>query len=253
MSLGGAAALDPIEALDAVERAGIERVAVPGRWIEDDGAFDRTKQALGRFDVFEVADIAPSSVSGNIAGQSPSIVDSFVERMAEMIERAAALGARRVSLSLGEPEIPGESGGGRAKAAVLKRLGPYLVRRGIKLGVPLRIPRVGGGSSLEEWSALIRESMCPNIEIELRIHPHEPDGTKPPEGMAGHFLFNVGSVNFLFEPETGNSLSEKLLRGWFDALDAPTFDGDIIARPRPASIPMLESAIHALGKNFAIE
>jgi hypothetical protein len=251
VSLAGAAELPPAEALAAAERAGIRKIAIPGRWLED-GIFEKVAPLLRPFDVVEAADIAPSNVSSNVASQSPPVIDAFVEKMALAIERAAALGVPRVSLSLGEPEIPGETGGRAAKTRVLKRICPYLVRNDIRMRLPLRVPRVGAGRPLREWTAMAIESMCANIGLELRIHPHEPGGPTPPDGMEGHFLLLVESASFVFEPEIGNSLSEKLLMEWFDAFESPAFGGALTARPRVSSPPALESALSALGQSLAL-
>lgn len=250
LSLAGAD-MDVSDALSAAEAAGAESLAIPGSWLED-GVFEEAEERLRRFEVLEAADIAPSSVSSNVPGQTPAIVDAFVEKMSTMLERAARIGAESVTLSLGEPRIAGESGSWEAKVGLLKRVAPFLRRNGVNLRLPLRIPRVGGGSSLAEWAALVRESMSPDIGIELRIHPHESGGGTPPEGLEGAFLLLVGSASFVFEPEMGNSLSPKLLRQWFDAFDAPVFDGAVFARPRVTSMAALESALSALKGPFAL-
>jgi len=241
--------LPPYDTLSVAETAGIRRIGIPGRWLDDD-AFEETKRLLASFEVAEVADLAQSAISGNIIGQSPTIIDSFVEKMAVAIERAADIGAASVSLNLGEPVINGETGGLKERAAILKRLCPFLMGNDVKLKLPVRMPRVGAGCSWDEWSSLVLESMCPNVGLELRIHPHEPGGAEPAEGMERHTLLVIHSACFVFEPGSGNTLTPKSIKGWFDFFDASLFMGELFARPRVATPVALGSALSALSDRF---
>ncbi len=240
--------IDPAVALAAVAAAGFGGVEIPGEWLED----DRVDRARRAFDigpeVVEVADIAPLAVASNVATQSPAVVDAFFEKMGRMLERAASVGARGVSMHIGGLRDISESGEEwQANIFLLKRLCYHLVDKNMRLLLPVRVPSPSSNDAMDYWTAILRESMCPNIRLKIEAHPHEPGGAAPPDGLAAPFLLMTDSACFAFEPETGNAISVALLAEWFAKLSSETFQGRLVIRPRCSSEGSFEETVEKLG------
>ena len=240
--------IDPAVALAAVAAAGFGGVEIPGEWLEDDRVdAARRSIAIGP-PVMEVFNIAPSAVASNVAAQSPAVIDAFLEKMGRMIDRAVSVGAESVSLDIGGlVDSSGNSETRASNVALLKRLCHHLVRKETRLLLPVRFPPPSPNVGIDGWTAVLRESMCPNIRLKMEVHPHEPGGDAPPDELSAPFLFLTDSACFAFEPETGNSLSNALLAKWLGKLSPDIFRGRLVIRPRCSSDASFETAVEKLG------
>ena len=61
---------------------------------------------------------------------------------------------------------------------------------------------------------------------------------------------NIKNIRFIYEPETGNYLSEKLLMYWLRPLKKLNYNGDIIIVPKTQNDFIFEAEIKKLTYNY---
>ena len=89
--------------------------------------------------------------------------------------------------------------------------------------------------------------MFNGFKICLNIFPHEVKKSSP-DKIYQWYDFDLKIVRIIYEPETGNYLTEKLLKHWIEPLDKIDFTGDIIFHPITDILPLFENEIINLSK-----
>ena len=73
--------------------------------------------------------------------------------------------------------------------------------------------------------------MNPNLKLAIEIHPHEFRKKQNPVDVLKPFKYKIGMFSFIYEPEAGNYLVDKLLTPWLDALQDLSYSGVIVFAP----------------------
>ena len=200
--------------------------------------FDKT------LNVSNLTDIVPKSVSRGIFKQSRPIKDEFIALFIKAFDKTGGMSLNSGSLDLGLDDASPKSPDGELKTAFLKSLAAHLYRNNLTTRLPTRLPRHDEPPT-SPIPAFIQASMCGLYRAEVNVHPHELLEAEPFE-LLRPFRFLAESVSFVYEPEAGNFLVEKLLAPWFEALDELSFEGDIVFKPLVSTWENLDDAVDAL-------
>lgn len=201
------------------------------------------------FKKIHFSELMPDEVSRAIVVQSEKIKLGFKAEMHRLIKTAASLNAKTISMEFGiENAMKADDNYRGELIRLLRAIEPDLYRHKVKLLLPVRIPLLPGLTT-EDYLSFKRELMCPDIHFLIDIHPHELVGKIVNLHELFQWLkFNIQSVRFFYEPETGNRLVEKLLTPWLDCLKKNFFDGCVLLCPASSKIDVFETEIAYLEK-----
>jgi hypothetical protein len=89
---------------------------------------------------------------------------------------------------------------------------------------------------LEEYSEyyfdIIQKGMFHLFKLCLNIFPHDLKSTVLPKDIYDKFIFDVDNIRIVYEPDTGNYLTEKLFSFWLQPLVKYNYTGNVIIVPR---------------------
>ena len=194
------------------------------------------------------SELMPNGVSRAIVAQGEKIKAGFKDEMQRLIRIAAGLNAETISMDFGIENAVTDDNYRRELIRLLRAIEPDLYRHEIELLLPVRIPLLPGMST-EDYLSIKRELMCPDIHFLVDIHPHELVGKSVNLHELFRWLkFNIKTVRFFYEPETGNRLVEKLLTPWLDCLKKNFFEGCVLLCPASSKIDVFETEIAYLEK-----
>ena len=203
---------------------------------------------LLNFKKIHFSELMPNGVSRAIVAQGEKIKAGFKEEMQRLIKTAAGLNAETISMDFGVENAVTDENYRRELIRLLRAIEPDLYRHEIELLLPVRIPLLPGMTT-EDYLSLKRELMCPDIHFLVDIHPHELVGKSVNLHELFHWLkFNIKTVRFFYEPETGNRLVEKLLTPWLDCLKKNFFEGCVLLCPASSKIDVFETETAYLEK-----
>jgi hypothetical protein len=201
-------------------------------------AFDET------LPVANLTDILPKSVSREIPLQSKAIKVEFSELLIKTFGKIRPFGMSSLTIDFGLDDCREDATNYEQQVDFLKSLAPHLYRNEVKTRLPVRVPRVSEAPATRVPD-FIRDSMCGLFRVELNVHPHEILNSPPLDHIA-EFRFLMDSIAFVYEPEAGNFLVEKLLSPWFGALNDILFEGDIVFKPLVSTWESLDDAVDGL-------
>ena len=238
-----------VSALKIVDSSLFDKVELPGVCIDDNlknlsgsDIFKEFPEDKRNFEVISVTDIAPATISGEIADQSRAIIDDFIENIRISLRKLDRFGIQQSTLNI-SPENAFENEERRMRQVkLIKQITPTLSDKRLKLSIPVRIPSVNN-TDPGNFPAFLREIMSPNIKLAINIHPHEIKNQDSPENLLRPFRFLMDSISFIYEPEAGNLLVDKLLDPWFKILGKHLFSGTVIFMPRTANIAIFRKEV----------
>ena len=200
------------------------------------------------FKKIHFTELVPSGVSRAIVAQNENIKAGFKEEVQRLIKIAAGLSAKSISMDFGIENALTDDDYRRELIRLLRAIEPDLFRYKVKLLLPVRIPMLPGIKP-EDCLSLKRELMCPDIHFLVDIHPHELAGKSVNLHELLHWLkFDILTVRFFYEPDTGNRLVEKLLAPWLEYLKKYFFEGCVLFCPAASKIDVFETEIAYLEK-----
>lgn len=201
----------------------------------DNDIFKIFKPRKRNFEVVSVTDIAPASSASEISEQSPKIVADFVENIRLSISELKKLKIGSCTLNVAAENVFAHEEKRHKRIKLLKRIAPVLQENKIILSIPVRLPTPAEVDA-EQFPAFIRETMSPWIKLAVNIHPHEIKPQMSPAELLRPFRFQMDTASFIYEPEAGNFLVDKLMAPWFELLADWQFSGPVIFVPRTSNI-----------------
>lgn len=244
-----------IDAMKIIDISLFDLIELPGGYLDarrERNSFDSTNDIFSAFDenkrrfkVISVSDIATANIAGEMSEQSTKIQNDFVEKIRAAIVNLTELNITQCTLNISPENSFANPEKRKNKVKLLKKIGPLLIENGITVSLPVRIP-AAIGIDFTQYPAFLRETMCPNIKLALNIHPHEIKDKHEPLDQLKPFRFLMDSISFVYEPDSGNFLVEKLLKPWFEILEKFQFSKPVFFVPRTASIANLGREIARL-------
>lgn len=194
--------------------------------------------------VVNLTDPVPKSVARGIPYQTTAIKNEFFNHLLAIFAKMRGMGINSLTLDLGIDASSTNDSKRERLILFLKSLAPHLYRHETYLRLPLRIPAQPAGET-SPIPSIIRDSMCGMFRMELNVHPHEMLNANPIEHIKD-FRFFMDSISFVYEPEAGNFLVDKLLDPWFEALAEINFTGDVVFKPSVSTWESLDDAVDGL-------
>ena len=240
-----------VSALKIVDSSPFDKVELPGACMDDNlkspdcDILKNFPEDKRTFEVVSVTDIAPATISGEIADQNSAIIDNFIKNIRISLDKLERIGIAQGTLNI-SPENAFENEEKHVKQIkLLKQIIPTLSDKRLKLSIPVRIPSVNN-TDPGNFPAFLRETMSPNIKLAIKVHPHEIKNQNSPENLLQPFRFLMTSISFVYEPEAGNLLVDKLLDPWLNILEKHIFPGIVVFVPRTANIAIFNREVERL-------
>ena len=115
-------------------------------------------------------------------------------------------------------------------AGLLRKLHPVLQETGITLLLPVHLP-LPDPALREKITGFLRDTMIPQLKLRLEIYPHELKQDFSPDGLAGTFRLETGSVLFCCNADCGNRLLRQHLTPWMRYYALTGFPGPFLFCP----------------------
>lgn len=244
-----------IDAMKIIDISLFEQVELPGAYLDarrERTSFDSANDIFNvfdeekrRFNIISVSDIATANIASEMAEQSPKIKNDFVENLRIAMDDIKKLGINRCTLNVSPENSFANPEKREKKIKLLKKICPLLIEKEITISLPVRIP-AAIGVDFTQYPTFLRDAMCPNIKLVINIHPHEIKDQHDPLEQLRPFRFLMDSFSFIYEPDAGNFLVDKLLNPWFSILEKFNFSKPVFFIPRTASIANLGREIARL-------
>ena len=197
--------------------------------------------------VTNVVNLVQSSISRSIIEQNEKVKNDIFEYINKIIFKTYDFSFTCFMLDLGFDSTNCKKDDVTAKIQFLKQFVFTLHSNNITMTLPVRIPN---SSSISEQGIymqdVIRGTMFNRYRICLNLFPHEVKKKCKPESVYQWYDFDLKTVRIIYEPETGNYLTKKLLEYWLKPLNDIGFKGDVIFCPQTNSFSLLENEIKNL-------
>ena len=95
----------------------------------------------------------------------------------------------------------------------------------------------------EYYFKIIQKSMFHLFKLCLNIFPHDLKSSILPKDIYDKFIFDVENIRIVYEPDTGNYLTEKLFSFWLKPLAQYNYSGNIIIVPKTQNETIYENEI----------
>ena len=241
----------------AIKSSGFNTIILPGSTIDNKSnqILESYKQILyGDIDsqsnpiqIALVNDLTTPNISREVATQTRSIIDNFLIHFKNNIKISNEFNVQQCSINIA-PENDFKNPERREKKiALLKRLSPILIENNITLLLPVRFP-MEDSVNIDDYIIFLRDAMSPNIKLSLNIHPHEVKDIGIIAQSISQIRYLLSSITFIYEPETGNSLVEKLISPWLEELNKILFNHPICILPRTTSNTTFNKELEKIAK-----
>ena len=199
------------------------------------------------FKILSVSDILPQGIASEIAFQNKGIIRDFVNNTDSLLDTLLDLEIDSCSLNLSLESVFKEPEKEKLLVDLFKKISPYLIRKKITMLLPVRIPSIYS-VDFDCYPLFIRKIMNPDMKLVIEIYPHEFRVKQNPLEVLKPFIYKIGMVNFIYEPEAGNYLVDKLLIPWLDALEKLSYKGLVVLTPRTAKAEVFANELKKLTK-----
>ena len=201
-------------------------------------------------EVTNVVDLVQSSISRSVIQQNEKVQSDIFEYINTTISKTYDFSFSCFLLDLGIDPTSSKENTLTPIIQFLKKFIYTLYSNNMTITLPARIPDT---MSLAEQGKYMQKIICETMfnkyKVCLNLFPHEVKKKNKPETIYQWYDFDLRTVRIIYEPETGNYLTEKLLKYWLNPLYAMGFESDVIFCPKTNSFSVLENEIKSLS-NF---
>lgn len=236
---------DISQCLSKIEDSTFEDIELPGNWVENSDLPNLLENSF--LNVTSVTNLIESSVAASIADYNDTIRNGFTEKVCLLINRLENIQAYKFTINTGIETVFSDHSKILNRSTLLQKIAPHLYRKNIQMNIPVRLPSASERPK-GKFVTFLRDTMCGNIKLAINIHPHEAIKQSTPVEILEEFRYFLDTVTFVYEPETGNMLVEKVITPWLDALKGLNFCGPVIFRPRVSSLDNLAVSLKNLSK-----
>jgi hypothetical protein len=214
--------------LGAIREDGFSRISLRGEdWERPE---IRRQVAQAELAVIHVEDLLDPAVARGVLAQPVRLRREFQRRLVDALALLREGGVPSFSLDFDLAGIGHDPARRSALCGVLQEIGPELLRREMRLLLPVRIP-AATDVDVAGIPALLREAMSPQILLAAEIHPHECAREAAPLAWLRPIRFQAVLARIEYDAEAGNRLTEALLGPWLRAI-AEIGLQDVCFRPR---------------------
>lgn len=216
---------------------------IPGRMMDMKKALHLLRKK--GFFRFNASEVISTGVTRSIAMQNGNIVGDFKRQLVSMIKESPVTFDCAI-LDLGLEEAVHDDVICAALFRLLQGMALDMEVIGCKIALPVRIPYWNDGLA-EFCLALRNKLMLPQLCFSIDIYPHELAGHDvDPAQLLRWLKFDIGTVRFFYEPETGNHLVAKAIEPWLKFLCTTAFNGQVTFCPRCKSAELMGHELAAV-------
>lgn len=204
--------------------------------------------------IFGVRNMFPSSFTGSIADQPEHLIKDFIRRVGMVIRKLSSLQCDAICLDFALETAFGKEDMERARLDIVKEMAPVLYKHNMILLLPVRIPPQPLCHD-DFFYSFLNKSMCGQIRFSLDLHPHETTKDKNLDKYLKWFRFDTNMIRFIYEPEAGNMIVEKVIETWMQAFSRNAINAPLVFCPKISDsaryikeIKRLEELILGFGK-----
>lgn len=110
-----------------------------------------------------------------------------------------------------------------------------------KICLPIRLP--GNAESVQTILNTLKHLMLNKFKVCLNIFPHELKNERPVSDLISGLKYNIGVIRLIYEPATGNYITESFIKFCLETLKKQSLNCPIIFAPAISNIPLLDKEI----------
>ncbi|HCE43760.1 MAG TPA: hypothetical protein DET40_09445 [Lentisphaeria bacterium] len=202
---------------------------IPGEFLDVKNISDEFKSA--GLDIINVKEPLPLPVARSIYGQDRKIVDKIKKQLGLLLKIISGFPCSNVSIDFGIDLAVTNQEKKNSLIGFIKEMTPALHKEGICLCIPSRIPMPPPATS-EDYFTFLKETMYGGIRFSADIYPHEIQKSANLADLLRWYRFDMNIVRFIYEPEAGNLLVEKIIANWFEVFEKISYRGPVIFCPK---------------------
>ncbi|MFA7230995.1 MAG: hypothetical protein WC071_06965 [Victivallaceae bacterium] len=218
--------------LPAVFAKAMRVIELSGFFLTEDGQSAKIRKKLKSFERIFFRDALSPAMTREMPQQSGAILAEFKHHFRGLLKLASKLNSRGFSADFDIERAFSNDSYRQQMLSLLKCFYGELHASDLNLLLPVRVPFLPEVTSAEQYLDILKQLMFPNIKLSIDIHPHELAG-KPfsPSELLHWLRFDTAVIRFVYEPETGNHLVEKLITPWLDWIKQSSMTCDVIFVP----------------------
>ena len=199
---------------------------------------DKTKMK-----VVNVLDPVQVSLSRSISEQNDPVKSELFNLINTMISKNYKFKINNISLDLGF-DLNNQEKYYDAKINFLKNFAYSLYTNNMNLCLPIRVPDSDDPAKFGTYmNDAITKTMLNSFRICMNLFPHEVKNKHNPDKMYDIYMLNMELLRIVYEPETGNYITKKLLKYWLEPLDNISFAGPVILCPKTSNFNLFENEV----------
>ena len=197
--------------------------------------------------ITNIVDLVQTSISRSIIEQNEMVRNDLFEYIRTIVSRTYDFSFSNFMLDLGFDTVDNKKDAFISRIQFLKQFIYTLYSNNMTMTLPVRIPdTVSLDRQGKYMQKIISETMFNRFRVCLNLFPHEIKKKSKPENVYQWYDLDLRTVRIIYEPETGNYLTGKLLEYWLKPLNDIDFKGDVIFCPKTSSFSLFENEIKNL-------
>ncbi|MFA6568502.1 MAG: hypothetical protein WCS96_09845 [Victivallales bacterium] len=207
-------------------------VEIPGDFLDFKNISNEFKST--GMEIFNVRDPLPQSITRTIYGQTPNIMEKIQKQLSMILKKVSGYPCPNVSIDFGIDLALENRERRDFIIAFIKQAASALYGEKVCLCLPARIPTVPPATA-ENYFSFLKDTMYGGIRFSADIYPHDPLRNRFLGELIRWYRFDTNIVRFVYEPEAGNLMVEKILEAWFAVLKNISYGGPVIFCPKISS------------------
>lgn len=180
-----------------------------------------------------------SNLLSNVIEQKSRLRDEIFDKLHYFIENP--LTPENITLDFGLSYKTIEDGSNLLKIKHLHNLYRSIYIENKKICLPLRLP--GDEESSQTILDILKHLILNKFRVCLNIFPHELKNEQLISTLISKLKYNIGIIRLVYEPATGNYITEKFIRFCFETLKKQNLKYPIIFAPSISNITFLDKEI----------
>ena len=181
-------------------------------WTKPPAGSPHRSLPLERFSSVCCGNIMETALCGVIVRTLPARRREFAEEAGRVLTALARKGVDSAVLDCNLEEVLGDPVTEEAMRDILLRLGPVLLKNGMTLILPFRVPSQHRPGELGRF---LRRSLLPCVKTRLEVHPFEGEALTP-ETSGGALRLDLHSILFVYNADSGGRIRKNHVLPWLD-------------------------------------
>ncbi|MCP4178017.1 MAG: hypothetical protein GY756_09640 [bacterium] len=201
---------------------------------------------LQRLELLNLFNLVEPSILSNIDSQPNNVKQELINFLYSSIKDYKEFNIQNFSLDFGINDLAYKNKRTSDNNVFLHQLYYPIYKSKKYICMPLTIPDNNLNENKKCLTDTLKELMLDNFRICINIFPHEIKKKISPENLFKDFIFDLQLLRIIYEPATGNHLTESLLKFWLEPLIKINFKGPIIICPNIKSLELFEEEVNKI-------